>query len=198
MKQRIYILIAVFNIIIYLYLLLFAPKIETYSYERYKSMMESTGEISQDIKEQLAGIEIVKKIHIENITDFSDKYEGEIPLSQITTRLNENINEKFKFLAEESLKKDYKTIYQENKQDLYKYMGISQIDVFEKMLNKISALKNDNVEVIKAEIKNNSLIISEKDTEFILVLYLNNSSKIELNIKVNNFLKDGRPVLVVE
>jgi len=198
LKQKVYVMIAFINIIIYFYLLFFLPKLESYSYEQYKSMMESTGNVSEEEIEQLTNKENTVDLHIDNITEFSNKYKGEIPLAQITTVLRKNINENFKFIAEEYNQKDVTKIFNDNKEILYRFMGINQSDDLKEILNKLESLKDENISITKAEVTKDSCKRLEDYTEFNLMLYLSDETTIELNIKVNNFLKNQRSILVVE
>lgn len=188
MKNKGYIVLICLGVMLYFYIWIGVPKIEKLTYEDYKISVEYRNNKEEEQKEEkFADNDNIDYIVLDNIEEFSNKYEGEIPLLDITNTLLENINVNIKKIKLQAEEKGINKTFSDNEELIEKSFGISELTQLEELLNKFDEITE--YDIVSANVISDSCSVGNRYTTFSIKLILNNYSEIILNVSVANYAK---------
>lgn len=196
MKNKIYVLIIVLGILLYMYILFFIPKIETLTYGQYKIEAESSDNTEEQANQNNTNNSASSIILIENIEEFSSNYKGEVALIDVTTKLLENANGEFKYIVDEYNKIGSEKLFKQKESLLKGNFGIINQTKLKSLITKLKPLEKTNINSIA--IKPGTFMSSETTSIVTIILHLENNEEIELTLRVLNYVKQtDDPVVAI-
>jgi len=193
-KSDVFVIIAVIlNVIIMLYLIIFLPKFTVK--EEKGEFTGCTDEILEQNKSDIVTNETAP-IYIENIGEFTFSYDADFSASKVNNIVMDNINGKFKEIYTQSKETDIKKYFNNNKETIVEYLGINEFADFKELMEYFVVFDNDN-NIKTCFLRENSLIINEETTQYVLDIVFNDSQQLSLIVQVNNLETNNIPLVKI-
>lgn len=195
------IVLIVINSISFLYLL-FTNKAEEYTYESYATMQRDiakrNGELNQDNEIKPVRDSIIS---FENEIILLGNYTGALTTGAVNVKFTDLLDGGFAKLYEDTKGMDLQSLenyLNANIFDIELQTGISNIDDFEKFIQKIQIYKDKNIQCTKAEIIENSYESGDDYDTFKVQLNYDNGQTAVFYVSLRNALYMDSPQVIIK
>ena len=191
------VLLIILNVVALIYLLI-NPGVQNVDFEEY-----SKEQYDKKVKNSVInGNEVENELILDNIDIISNNYKGEIPNGYINTKIKKLVEGGLLNLCNDTKgmnATELNNYLESNKTEIANETGITDIDDFINFVQKIQIYKNENLKFEKAQIVENSYIVSEDVCDsFKVQINYDNGQTIIFNVLFSKKDHIDTPIVVIK